>query len=169
MFIIMGKRHGQFHHCGLAVRFWHDADTVPFYRFHEDFCYAIIFRAAYCLSCKAQAPALGRMPMFRAPCKPNHYPLAIPAARWQMLSNRFFDCAQHDILQCLFVIAICPSRPVCDLPAAAVLREGYTQFFAVVAAELKSILAPAPVTTTAVQDDLAVRFSLPDRHHQCVG
>ncbi|QUJ05282.1 hypothetical protein KCP69_16280 [Salmonella enterica subsp. enterica] len=68
----------------------------------------------------------------------NRYPSAIPAT-WQPPSGSVFHRTQHDILHCFFVIASGTAAQVNDLPVAAVLREGHTQLFAIITAELKAI------------------------------
>lgn len=73
----------------------------------------------------AQAQHTGERPCFMRSVSRTIIRQPLQRLRWQLPSEAFFDCAQHDILNRLFAIAACTRRPVYDLSVAAVLREGY--------------------------------------------
>lgn len=139
MFVVMAERHRQIHHRSLAVRFRHDADVIPLYRLHEALCYAVALRTTH--SCRAgfQAQHPGERPRFMCPVGRTIVRQPFQWLCWQLPSEAFFYRTQHDILHGFFVIATCACGPVDDLPVTTILREGYPQLFAIIAAELKAV------------------------------
>ena len=63
----------------------------------------------------------------------------------QLIAEALFYRPQHDILHDRAVVAPRACSPVYGLAVAAVQRIRYTQFFTIIAAELKAILTPAHI------------------------